>query len=51
MVDGVNNRGSADRTRINVGQAHERAYWSKALHVTRRAASQIFAGTSPDGDA
>lgn len=34
MADNLENRGSADRTRINIHEAHELRYWTKALGVT-----------------
>lgn len=34
MSDDLNNRGSQDRTRINVNEEHELRYWTKALGVT-----------------
>jgi Protein of unknown function (DUF3606) len=34
MSDDLQNRGAADRNRINVHEAHELRYWTKALGVT-----------------
>jgi hypothetical protein len=34
MADDLENRGAGDRTRINVNEAHELAYWTKALGVS-----------------
>jgi hypothetical protein len=34
MADDLQNRGAADRNRINVHEAHEVKYWAKALDVT-----------------
>ena len=34
MTDHLQNRGAADRSRINVHEAHEVRYWTKALDVT-----------------
>lgn len=34
MTDNLQNRGAADRSRINVHEAHEVRYWTKALDVT-----------------
>jgi hypothetical protein len=34
MADDLQNRGAADRSRINVHEAHEVRYWTKALGVT-----------------
>jgi len=31
MPDDLSKRGPADRTRININEAHEIAYWSKVL--------------------
>lgn len=45
MADDPKDRGPADRTRINVHEAHELRYWSKALDVTeeqlRAAVAQV----------
>lgn len=35
MADNLEERGPADRTRINVHEEHELRYWTKALGVTR----------------
>lgn len=35
MSDDTNNRGSADRQRIDVSQEHEVRYWTEALGVSR----------------
>lgn len=34
MADDLTNRGPGDRTRINVHEAHELAYWTKTLGVS-----------------
>jgi hypothetical protein len=34
MADDLTKKGAADRTRINVNETHEVAYWTKALRVT-----------------
>jgi hypothetical protein len=34
MADNLQDRGAADRSRINVHEAHELRYWTKALGVT-----------------
>jgi hypothetical protein len=34
MADDLSNRGAQDRARINVNEAHEIAYWTKALGCT-----------------
>jgi hypothetical protein len=34
MADNLQNRGAADRSRINIHEAHELRYWTKALDVT-----------------
>ena len=34
MSDNLQDRGAADRTRINIHEAHELKYWTKALGVT-----------------
>jgi hypothetical protein len=35
MTDDLSNRGPQDRTRINVHEEHELAYWSDALGISR----------------
>lgn len=35
MADDLTNRGGADRSRINVNEDHEVAYWTKELGVSR----------------
>lgn len=34
MTDDLKNRGPADRTRVNVNEAWERAYWCKEFGCT-----------------
>jgi hypothetical protein len=34
MADDPTKKGSADRSRINVNEAHEVAYWTKTLGVS-----------------
>jgi hypothetical protein len=34
MSDDLTNRGSQDRSRINVNESHELRYWTKELGVT-----------------
>lgn len=34
MADNLDNRGAQDRARINLGETHEVAYWTKALNVS-----------------
>jgi len=48
MSDDMNNRGAQDRARINVNEAHEVAYWTKELGVTKDRLQQLVkeAGTS-----
>lgn len=36
MPDSTEKTGTADRIRINVGQAHERAYWCRSLRVSQK---------------
>jgi hypothetical protein len=36
MADDTKNRGPADRTRINVNESHELAYWTKELGVSEK---------------
>lgn len=33
MADDLNNRGAADRSRINLNEEHEIRYWTLALNV------------------
>lgn len=40
MSDDPSNRGPADRSRINVHEAHEVSYWTKALGVSREQLEQ-----------
>lgn len=35
MSDDLSNRGSQDRTRVNVHEEHEVQYWTRELGVTR----------------
>jgi hypothetical protein len=46
MADNLENRGPADRTRINVHEAHELTYWTKALGVS---AEQLKAAVAKVG--
>lgn len=44
MADDLTNRGEPDRSRINVNEAHEVRYWTKAFACTEeqlRAAVQV----------
>jgi hypothetical protein len=34
MADNLQNRGAADRSRINIHETHELRYWTQALGVT-----------------
>jgi uncharacterized protein DUF3606 len=34
MSDNLENRGAGDRSRINIHEAHEVRYWTRALGVT-----------------
>ena len=36
MSDDLQQRGAADRARINIHEAHELRYWTKALDVTEQ---------------
>lgn len=40
MTDDLTNRGGQDRTRIDVSQDHELAYWSQRFGVSRDALKQ-----------
>jgi hypothetical protein len=37
MSDDLSNRGEPDRSRINLGEDHEVAYWTQALGVSEEA--------------
>lgn len=41
MSDDKTNRGPADRTRINVNEDYEIAYWTKELGVTEERLRQL----------
>ena len=43
MADSTENRGGQDRTRINVGQEHERRYWTQRFGVTEEVLRQAVA--------
>lgn len=34
-MDNLSNRGQPDRSKINMHEAHEVAYWTQQLHVTK----------------
>ena len=36
MVDDLTSRGSQDRARLNLSEAHEVQYWTEALSVTEQ---------------
>lgn len=48
MSDDLKNAGAQDRARINIHEAHEVAYWTKELGVTKERLEQLVkeAGTS-----
>jgi hypothetical protein len=46
MADNLENRGAADRARINVHEAHEVKYWTEALGVS---AEQLKAAVAKVG--
>lgn len=50
MSDDLNNRHGQDRTRINVNESWEVAYWTKELGVTKEELEQAVksAGTQVD---
>ncbi|MGO4176006.1 DUF3606 domain-containing protein [Bosea sp. TAF32] len=50
MADNENNRGPQDRSRINMNEDYEVAYWTKELGVTREqlAAAVKKVGVSAD---
>ena len=43
MADDKSNRGPADRTRINVNEVYELAYWSKELGVSGERLKELVA--------
>jgi hypothetical protein len=51
MADDLKNRGEPDRSRINVNEDHEVAYWTKALGVTRDQLAAAVAKAGPQADA
>ena len=46
MSDDLKNRGEPDRSRINMGEAHEVRYWTKELGVT---ADELLQATKAAG--
>jgi len=41
MADGLSNRGSADRYRININEEYEVAYWTEELGVSAERLRQL----------
>ena len=50
MADDPNERGPADRTRINVGQEHELRYWSQKFGVDPERLRAAVAKVGPMAD-
>ena len=50
MSDNLQNRGAQDRSRIALGEKHERDYWTRALGCTREELEDAVkaVGTSAD---
>ncbi len=47
MSDDLNNKGMADRDRINVNEIHELVYWSQSLEVTEKKLKETVAKVGP----
>lgn len=47
MTDNTSKRGKQDRTRINLGQAHERAYWCPRLYINQKELRRIVGLVGP----
>jgi len=47
MSDDLNQRGNADRTRINVHEEHEVRYWTGKFGVSREQLEQAVAKVGP----
>lgn len=47
MTDDTTKRGAPDRIRINIRQAFEVRYWTKAMGVTRAALTQAVKAVGP----
>ena len=47
MSDDLNNRGAADRQRINIGEQHEITYWSKQFNVTPEKLKEAVQSVGP----
>jgi hypothetical protein len=50
MTDDRNNRGPADRKRINVGEDYERQYWTKALGVSELDLREAVKAAGPSAE-
>jgi hypothetical protein len=51
MSDDLKNSGPQDRARINVNEAHEVAYWTKELGVTKDCLQQLVKEVGPSAKA
>lgn len=51
MSDDLTNAGGQDRARINVNEAHELAYWTKELGVTKDQLQQLVREVGPSAKA
>jgi hypothetical protein len=51
MADDLNNRGPQDRARINVNEAHEIRYWTKALNISEDQLRAAVAAAGVNADA
>lgn len=51
MSDNLNNRGAQDRSRINLHESHEVAYWTEALGLSKEQLQQIVNKVGPSAAA
>lgn len=51
MSDNLQNRGAQDRSRIALGEKHERDYWERALGATREELEAAVAAVGPSAEA
>ena len=51
MSDDLKNAGPQDRARINVNEAHEVAYWTNELGVTKDRLQQLVKEVGPSAKA
>ena len=51
MSDDPTNRGTPDRTRININESHEVTYWTKALGISIEELRRAVEAVGPMADA